>query len=165
MAAFKRTKPTKNYKCFVRVKLPSSNFGEKKRSHQVRRHLVSRGLKLSKIITTYWLCVPKKTFRHIDNSPRSHSGLHLQHIFSWRIQGDESFGKQQKETFEFSFPVIFNKAREKEITSSTITTTESDMRNVLIILSLTSFLKIGYYTENCHGYKNQRALIQSMLDT
>lgn len=49
--------------------------------------------------------------------------------------------------------------------SSTITTTESDMRNALIILSLTPFLKIGDYTENCHGYKNQCASIQSMLDT
>lgn len=49
--------------------------------------------------------------------------------------------------------------------SSTITTRESDMRNVLIMLSLTPFLKIGDYTENCHGYKNQCASIQSMLDT
>lgn len=105
----------------------------------------------------------KKVFRNTDDSPRSHSGLHPQHICSWRIQGDESFGKEQKETFGFSFAVIFNKATDKEIIFSTITTTESDMRNVLIILSLTLFLKIEDYTESCHDYKNQCALIQSML--
>lgn len=105
----------------------------------------------------------KKIFRDTDHSPRSHSGLHPQHICSWRIQGDESFGKQQKEIFGFSFALMFNKARDKGITFSTITTIESDMRNVLLILSLTLFLKTGHYTGSCHGSKNQCALVHSMF--
>lgn len=100
----------------------------------------------------------KKIFRDTENSPQSHSGLHPQHICSWRIQGDESFGKQQKEIFGFTFALIFNKATDKEIIFSTITTIESDMRNVLLILSLTLFLKIGDYRESCHSCKNQCVL-------